>query len=230
MAGTARESVAMKLDDAVESLIIDEVTRAVVAIGDGDVDSAREALARIDVALLEHIRAGLLQAVGSVTMPGSARSQRVLRRRSVEREKLAVFREDRWTCRFCGRKTIDVRVLRQLSKALPDAFPFHPNWKFGESHLLYWTHSTSLEHLVPLARGGADSRESFVTTCYGCNDARSDFTLEELGWVLLPRTQNGWDGLTGFLPDLAHLNRNPAPRSHCGVQRHRPRKHSQLTR
>jgi hypothetical protein len=203
----------VKLDDAVETLIIDEVTRAVTAIGDGDTDSARQAIARIDIALLEHIRAEVLRAVSAATRPGGPKPQLVQRRRSVEREKYTVFRDDRWTCRFCGRRTVDPRVLRQLSVALPDAFPYHPNWKFGASHLLFWTHSTSLEHLVPLARGGADSRENFVTTCYACNDARSDFTLEELGWVLLPRTHDEWDGLTGHIPKLPRR----APRSRAVI-------------
>ena len=60
---------------------------------------------------------------------------------------------------------------------------------------IYWTHSTSLEHIVPIAHGGADDQSNFATSCYACNDARVDYLLEELGWELRPvPTEVGWAG------------------------------------
>lgn len=140
------------------------------------------------------------------------RTAPAIKRRTVEREKIAVFARDRWTCRFCGSRTIDLRVLKLVSRAFPTEFPYHSHWKFGHSHLIYWTHSTSLEHVVPIARGGLDESSNFVTTCYACNDARGHYLLDELGWALREPTSSTWLGLTEYLPALkATRTRKPIP-------------------
>ncbi len=89
--------------------------------------------------------------------------------------------------------------MKLVSGVFPSELPYHRNWKFEDSHLIYWTHTSSLEHVVPLARGGADDTSNFVTTCYACNDARSHFLLEELGWSLRTTSESAWAGLTEHL-------------------------------
>lgn len=117
----------------------------------------------------------------------------------------AVFHGDQFTCRFCGKRTILVQVLRLLSGLYPDVLPDHPNWKWRIGHPVYWTHSTSIEHLVPLSRGGSPSRENLVTACYVCNDTKSYRLLSELGWPLRSPSTSPWDGLTGLYPQLCEV-------------------------
>jgi 5-methylcytosine-specific restriction endonuclease McrA len=123
-----------------------------------------------------------------------------------------VFARDSYTCRFCRLKTVDLDVLRALSKLFPAHLPYHRNWKFGLTSLIYWTHATSLEHIVPLARGGVDDPSNYATTCYGCNDARCDLLLEEVGWQLLPPTGEPWDGLRSWLPRLRQVAAGGQPK------------------
>lgn len=170
-------------------------------------------LGRLDEArgILERLPLGEISAVRSARLADRARASHLPRdvpsirrpRRTVDRQKLETFARDCWVCRFCGARTIDLRVLRCLSRLFPETLPFHPNWKFSESHLVYWTHSTSLEHVVPFARGGPDEPSNFVTTCYACNDARRDLLLEEIGWTLQPVADTDWRGLAD---SLAHLS------------------------
>lgn len=41
-----------------------------------------------------------------------------------------------------------------------------------------------LDHIVPIARGGAHTRENTTASCEACNLSKHDHLLEELGWTL----------------------------------------------
>ena len=115
---------------------------------------------------------------------------------------LAVFRSDGFICRYCGKRAILLPALRLLSERYPQHLPYHNAWKYGECHPLYWTHSASCDHVVPVARGGASDRSNLVTSCYLCNSLKSGWLLIELGWRLRPQTRGEWDGLAGVYPRL----------------------------
>jgi 5-methylcytosine-specific restriction endonuclease McrA len=46
-------------------------------------------------------------------------------------------------------------------------------------------HATTVDHVVPRSRGGADTWENLVACCLRCNNAKADRTLDEKGWTLL---------------------------------------------
>ncbi|MGF3056838.1 HNH endonuclease [Microbacterium sp. YY-01] len=46
------------------------------------------------------------------------------------------------------------------------------------------THATTIDHVVPRSRGGADSWENLVACCLHCNNVKSDRTPQEMGWRL----------------------------------------------
>lgn len=53
--------------------------------------------------------------------------------------------------------------------------------------------ATTVDHVQPKSRGGADSWENLVAACVKCNNAKADRTLREIGWVLpfAPRQPHG---------------------------------------
>ena len=90
-------------------------------------------------------------------------------------------------------------MLRVLSIALPAEFPFHPNWKTDVTHPAYWEVGATIDHLVPVTRGGTDDESNWVTTSMAHNSAKMNWTLEELGWTLQPPGDfSKWDGLVGW--------------------------------
>ena len=96
-------------------------------------------------------------------------------------------------------------MLRFLSEIYPKEFPYHPNWKSGEIHDSWLVLSTSLDHIVPGARGGDWTQpENLVTACWACNSAKADLLLEEIGWRLLgdEQVRSEWDGLTSSVEKL----------------------------
>ncbi|MDQ5822781.1 MAG: HNH endonuclease [Chloroflexota bacterium] len=114
------------------------------------------------------------------------------------RTQAAVFQRDHYTCGYCGRLTICPPALRYLSERFPDLVPYHPHGKWDLTHPLYWEAYASCDHLVPLARGGAEDTENYVTSCYKCNTIKSSWLLEELGWARQPVPELEWDGLSGL--------------------------------
>lgn len=85
------------------------------------------------------------------------------------------------------------------------SFQFHPNWRFKECHPAYWDLFPTIDHIVPVTRGGTNNIENLVTTSMKRNSAKSNFTLEELDWKLYtPSINEQWDGkLNWFIKMIA---------------------------
>jgi hypothetical protein len=114
---------------------------------------------------------------------------------------VAVYRRDRFQCRYCGRRAIFYPLFELLSVGFfPELLPFHPNWRAGQVHPVVVTWSTSLDHVWPVAAGGdpADPR-NLVTACAGCQYEKGNSTR---GWPLLPISEQPWDGLSSYYEKL----------------------------
>jgi hypothetical protein len=119
-------------------------------------------------------------------------------RRYTEVQSLQVFRRDGFVDRYSGQPLVFPGALRLLSRLLPQEFPFHPRWKMAETHPAYWELFPTIDHVLPVSRGGVDSDVNWVTTSMVRNAAKANWTLEELGWSLHPAgSPADWDGLMG---------------------------------
>lgn len=124
-----------------------------------------------------------------------------------DEEALRVFMRDGFVDRYSGAHLVFPGVLRVLALRLPADFPYHPNWKMTATHLAFWELSPTVDHIVPIARGGADVELNWVTTSMLRNSAKANWTLEELGWPLLPPGNlDAWDGLLGWF--MRHISRH----------------------
>lgn len=125
-----------------------------------------------------------------------------------------LFLRDGFIDRYSGQKLVFPGLLRLLSEWLPEEFPFHPNWKMSETHIMYWELFPTVDHIVPIARGGADEETNWVTTSMLRNSSKSNWTLEDLNWTLVPAGDlQNWDGLINIFIQLVdqapqHKNHN----------------------
>ena len=134
--------------------------------------------------------------------------ERARRRYSVY-ESLLVFWRDGFVDRFSGTRLVFPGTLRLLSLSLPDEFPYHSAWKMSECHAMYWELFPTIDHVMPLARGGRDEPSNTVTTSMLRNGAKANWTLAELGWeVFSPGDPAEWDGLVAWF--LRMVEREPA--------------------
>jgi hypothetical protein len=112
---------------------------------------------------------------------------------------MSLFLRDRFVDRYTGKLLVFPGTLRLLSRLLPEQFPFHSNWKTDACHFAFYELFPTLDHVVPISRGGADDMENWATTSMLTNASKGNFTLGELGWSLRPQGVFGdWDGLTGW--------------------------------
>ena len=123
-------------------------------------------------------------------------------------QKTQIFLRDGFIDRYSGKKMIFPPVLRVMSTLMPEEFPFHKNWKMSECHIGYWKILPTVDHIIPVSRGGKDDKSNWVCTCQLRNSAKSHWLLEELGWQLHdPGKLSDWDGLIDWY--MSYTKQNP---------------------
>lgn len=121
------------------------------------------------------------------------------RRSYSNRTKIFQFAKDGFIDRYSGERLLNPGVLRAISFLLPEDFPFHPHWKMSECHMAYWELTPTIDHIIPIARGGRDDPENWATTSMMHNAIKSNWTMEQLRWRLYPvGNLEEWDGLTNL--------------------------------
>lgn len=129
----------------------------------------------------------------------------VHRREYTDKQKMQIFLEDGFIDRYSGKRLVNPGILKSISFFCPDEFPYHPHWKMTECHKAYWDLMPTVDHIVPIARGGKDSRENWITTSMLNNAVKSNWTLEELRWnTFSPGNLKIWDGLTKEFIELVN--------------------------
>jgi HNH endonuclease len=129
-------------------------------------------------------------------------------RRYSVRQMLTAFVRDGFVDRYSGKRLVCVAALRLISKRLPDQFPFQLNWRMDACHFAFWELAPTIDHILPVSRGGADDESNWATTSMLGNSAKANFTLDELGWSLYPPGHmKDWDGLLGWFIDQANADR-----------------------
>lgn len=113
-----------------------------------------------------------------------------------------VYARDRYTCRWCGLRVVDERILKIVSQILP-AFGYDrtaPN-----RHGFVKAFKPVADHVQPATRGGHNEVSNLVTCCSVCNYGRMERTHAELG-LEDPRNRqpadSEWNGLVSYLNPL----------------------------
>lgn len=122
-----------------------------------------------------------------------------------------VYERDRYQCRYCGRRVVLTAVLRMLSRRYPDVIPYTSNWAVGKTHPAFASLSATLDHVEPVATGGAGVDPNNLTcACWTCNRRKGDLSLDDLGWTLRDPEEDGWRGLADIYVSLWEALGSPA--------------------
>ena len=125
-----------------------------------------------------------------------------------EIKKTKVFLRDGFIDRYSGDKLVYPPVLKILSNLFKKDFPYQKHWKMSETHIAWWELSPTVDHVDPVAREGADNDENWVCTSQLRNSAKSNWTLDELGWKLQDSpVDSNWDGMMSWFMDYVSKNK-----------------------
>ena len=118
-------------------------------------------------------------------------------------QKMKQFLKDGFVDRYTGEKLLNPGVLKVISYYFPTEFPYHPHWKMDQTHIAYWELIPTIDHIYPVAKGGHDDEENWVTTSMKNNSIKSNYTIDEIHWKLYPKGDIAdWDGLTSLFLKL----------------------------
>lgn len=122
-------------------------------------------------------------------------------------QKMKLFLRDGFIDRYSGEKLVIPGILKVLSLYFPKEFPYQAHWKMSETHIAYWELIPTVDHIVPIALGGKDEENNWVTTSMLHNSIKSNWTMEQLNWKLFDCGDiNKWDGLTQTFINLVNLD------------------------
>lgn len=129
-------------------------------------------------------------------------------RQYTTRQMTRIFMRDGFIDRYKGNRLIYPPALRLISHYLPNEFPYHKNGKMTEGHLAYWELFPTIDHIMPVARGGSNTTENWVCCSMLTNSIKSNWTLDQLNWDILPVGDiNAWDGLIYWFLERIEINK-----------------------
>ena len=126
-----------------------------------------------------------------------------VKKRNYSGQRMKIFARDGFIDRYSGKPLVNPGMLKILSVYYPEDFPYQAHWKMTETHIAYWEYVPTIDHIEPIAAGGADDEHSWVSTSMLNNAIKSNWTLKQLGWELYePGALNEWDGLSHLFVQL----------------------------
>lgn len=115
--------------------------------------------------------------------------------------KRKLIQRDYFRCRYCGIPVVRQEVRARIREAYPDAV----RWgrRNCEQHAAFQCMWLTYDHVVPFERGGDNSLQNVVVSCWPCNGGKAQYALEELGLLdprQSPAVKSDWSGLEEFKP------------------------------
>jgi hypothetical protein len=197
-------------------MVVEQIGRVVRALAHGERDRAAAELA--DLAGVT-IRTHPIEPMPTLPRKGWPSATHGKTRNPSVPVIATIYFRDRFTCVYCGRWTIPTQLLRLVSHAFPDKFPYHPNWKMDIAPRAYWDISTSLDHVHAVSMGGDyQDPSNLATVCARCQYQKGNLPLETLGWSVR-RELAGWSGLIEEYAPLWERLGRPDPREHTAWMR-----------
>ena len=129
-------------------------------------------------------------------------------KRSYTKRKLVkTFIRDGFIDRYSGDKLVFPGAMMILSKKFPKEMPYHQHGKMEQCHMMWWELYPTIDHIVPVTRGGTNEDENLVCTSMVRNSQKGHYTLEELGWELYPPGDiEKWDGMSKWFVEYVDKN------------------------
>ena len=133
-----------------------------------------------------------------------------MKRESISKEaQYQVFCRDKWHCRYCNDSVFFSPILKILESISPGHGYYHPNGKSDEMLTLFANKFASVDHVNPVTKGGKNTLDNYVTSCWECNLQYGNKSHSEgkpvPNEIYISRGIR-WDGLSSLFPKLSNNN------------------------
>lgn len=141
---------------------------------------------------------GRLSLHAGSSVPGTGVSSRPVS----DRTRAEVFLRDGFVCSYCGGRTIPRCILVAISDVFPDELPYHPHYRRGTVHPVYWALAPEADHVVAHSSGGSSEAGNLTTLHAMCNTRKSSLAADSLPVITRRPHDVKWDGLLSRYADI----------------------------
>jgi 5-methylcytosine-specific restriction endonuclease McrA len=116
-----------------------------------------------------------------------------------------VFVRDGYVCQYCTLPVVNTRVFHEFSKSV-GVQTFSSEKSDTRANGVVLGFSATIDHVDPFSSGGDSDLSNLVTTCWGCNFGKLNYSIDNLGINdprNFPKKVNfTWNGLVDYIPRL----------------------------
>jgi 5-methylcytosine-specific restriction endonuclease McrA len=116
-----------------------------------------------------------------------------------------VFMRDGYVCQYCTLPVVNTRVFHEFSKSVGTE-KFSSEKSDTKANGIVLGFSATIDHVDPFSSGGDSDLNNLVTTCWGCNFGKLNYSIDNLGINdprNFPKKVNfTWNGLVDYIPRL----------------------------
>jgi 5-methylcytosine-specific restriction endonuclease McrA len=121
-----------------------------------------------------------------------------------------IFLRDGYVCQYCSLPVVNTRVFHEFSKSIgTDQFSSEKSDTKANGIVLGF--SATVDHVDPYSSGGDSNMENLVTTCWGCNFGKLNYSTEDLRISdprnTLKKVDYAWNGLIDYIPKLKNFTK-----------------------
>jgi hypothetical protein len=121
-----------------------------------------------------------------------------------------IFLRDGYVCQYCSLPVVNTRVFHEFSKLIGTS-QFSSEKSDTKANGIVLGFSATVDHVDPYSSGGDSNMKNLVTTCWGCNFGKLNYSTEDLR-INDPRNSPKkvnylWNGLTDYIPKLKNFTK-----------------------
>ena len=121
-----------------------------------------------------------------------------------------IFLRDGYVCQYCSLPVVNTRVFHEFSKSI-GTNQFSSEKSDTKANGIVLGFSATVDHVDPYSSGGDSNMQNLVTTCWGCNFGKLNYSTEDLR-INDPRNSPKkvnyvWNGLIDYIPKLKNFTK-----------------------
>jgi hypothetical protein len=121
-----------------------------------------------------------------------------------------IFLRDGYVCQYCSLPVVNTRVFHEFSKSI-GIEQFSSEKSDTKANGIVLGFSATVDHVDPYSSGGDSNTNNLVTTCWGCNFGKLNYSLEDLRIndprSLPKKVSYAWNGLIDYIPKIKNFTK-----------------------